>query len=80
MRNLQPEIIKQISTMSIFFDIKQDLRFQQGIEQGISLQAEEDKRLFATNLIVNTDFDDAKIAMLVGVTKQYVVSLRNILK
>jgi hypothetical protein len=80
LRNLQPEIIKQISTMSILFDIKQDLRFQQGIEQGISLQAEEDKRIFATSLIENTDFDDAKIAILVGVTAQFVTSLRKTLK
>ena len=35
LRNLQAEIIKQFSTMSIHFDIKKDLRYQQGIEQGI---------------------------------------------
>jgi hypothetical protein len=66
--------------MSILFDIKQDLRFQQGIEQGISLQAAEDKRIFASSLIENTDFSDAKIALLVGVSEEYVASLRKNLK
>ena len=35
---------------------------------------------FATSLITNTDFDDAKIAMLVGVIEQYVYDLRSTLK
>jgi hypothetical protein len=84
LRNLQLEIIKQISTMSIIFDIKQDIRFQQGIEQGveqgieqgISIQDAENKRAFAKSLIENTDFEDTKIAMLVAVSKEYVSALR----
>ena len=35
---------------------------------------------FVTSLITNTDFDDAKIAMLVGVSDQYVYDLRLTLK
>ena len=44
-----------------------------GIEKGVSIKEKE----FATSLIISTDFDDAKIALLVGVTEQYVVDLRN---
>jgi predicted transposase/invertase (TIGR01784 family) len=35
LRNLQTQIVKQISAMPITFDIKKDLRYQQGKEEGI---------------------------------------------
>jgi predicted transposase/invertase (TIGR01784 family) len=35
LRNLQSEIVKQINAMPITFDIKKDLRYQQGEEDGI---------------------------------------------
>ena len=44
-----------------------------GIEKGVSIKEKE----FATSLIISTDFDDAKIALLVGVTEQYVIDLRS---
>ena len=59
-----------------------------GIEQGIELGREEGIELgreegvsikekdFATSLIISTDFDDEKTAMLVGVTVEYVADLR----
>ena len=62
-----------------------DLGIEQGREQGklegkiegkietVSIKNQE----FATSLIINTDFDDAKIAMLVGVTIDYVSNLRS---
>ena len=59
--------------MPIHYDVTKDLRFIQGVEQAVS-----EKNLFFTiSLIQNTDFDDAKIAMLVGVTVEYVKNLRN---
>jgi predicted transposase/invertase (TIGR01784 family) len=80
LRNLQPLIIKHISTMSIYFDIEKDLRYQQGeergIEKGIQKGIEKSNRLFVESLLQNTDFDDAKIALLVGVTADYVMAMR----
>ncbi len=78
LRNLQPEIIKQLSTMSIHFDIEKDLRFQQGIEQGIEQQAEKDKRIFVQSLLDNTDFDNQKIALIVGISVDYVAQMRRV--
>ncbi len=50
-----------------------DLGIDLGIEKGVSIKEKE----FATSLIISTDFDDAKIALLVGVTEQYVIDLRS---
>jgi hypothetical protein len=80
LRNLQAEIIKQFSTMSIHFDIKKDLRYLQGIEQGIEKGIEqgvsEKNKDFVLSLLANTDFDNDKIALLVGVSAEFVVTLR----
>ena len=46
---------------------------EQGREEGVSIKEKE----FVTSLIISTDFDDAKIAMLVGVTVKYVTDLRS---
>ena len=46
------------------------------IEKGVSIK----ERDFTTSLILSTDFDDTKIASLVGVTTDYVFNLRNELK
>ncbi len=51
LRNLQSEIIKQISAMPITFDIKKDLRYQQGIEQGIEKGIEKGVDLGREKLI-----------------------------
>ncbi len=48
---------------------------EKGIEKGVSIKEME----FATSLIVSTDFDDAKIALLVGVSIDYVTQLRTTL-
>ena len=53
-----------------------DLGIDLGIEKGVSIKEKE----FATSLIISTDFDDAKITLLVGVTEQYVIDLRSELK
>ena len=50
------------------------------IEMGIDLGIEKGKNnkelQFATSLIISTDFDDEKIAILVGVSAEYVQNLR----
>jgi hypothetical protein len=85
LRNLQPEIIKQLSSMSITFDIKTDLRYLQGIEEGeekgiekgMSLKETQKQHDFTVSLIQNTDFDDTKIALLVGCAIEYVAGVRH---
>ncbi len=79
LRNLQSEIIKQFSVMSIHFDIKKDLRYIQGIEQGRSAKGLQKNKEFAFSLLTNTDFDNEKIALLVGVSVKFVANLRKAL-
>ena len=56
------------------------LGIEQGIEKGIEKGREEGVSIkekdFATSLIISTDFDDEKIAILVSVTVEYVSNLR----
>jgi ankyrin repeat protein len=76
LRNLQAEIIKQFSTMSIHFDIKKDLRFQQGVEIGIEIGVSQKNKDFVLSLLANTDFDNERIAQIVGVGVEFVQNLR----
>ena len=50
---------------------------EKGIEQGIEKGREEEKALFVENLLLNTDFDLAKIAALAGVTEGFVQTLKS---
>jgi flagellar biosynthesis/type III secretory pathway protein FliH len=79
LRNLQPEITKQLSTVSINYDITKDLRFQEGINQGIEQGIEKKEHEFAISLIRSTDFDDSKIATLVGVEEIFIKNIRKAL-
>ena len=47
---------------------------QEGIEQGI----EKSQEAFIRSLLQNTDFDTAKIATLVGVSRQYVETVKSL--
>ena len=53
-----------------------NLGIEKGIEKGVSAKEKE----FATSLILSTEFNDTKIADLVGVTVEYVKQLRKELK
>ena len=53
-----------------------DLGIERGIDLGIEKGEAKKNKEFATSLIISTDFDNAKIALLVGVTEQYVIDLR----
>ena len=80
LRKLQPQVIKTIEDMSLNYDIQTDLRFlqgiEQGIEQGMSLKEIEKQKDFTISLLENTDFNDAKIALLVGCSVVFVSELR----
>ena len=53
---------------------------EKGMEEGLGKGMEEGRKqkdlTFATNLIISTDFDDDKIANLVGVNLSFVQHLR----
>ena len=48
---------------------------QEGIEKGSEAVSEKDCQ-FTKSLLLSTNFDNAKIALLVGVTAEYVSNLR----
>ncbi len=52
----------------------------EGIEEGLTIKEQQKNKDFATSLIISTDFNDAKIATLVGVSAQYVMDLREAFK
>jgi hypothetical protein len=66
--------------MSINYDITKDLRFQQGINQGIEQGIEKKEHEFALSLLRSTDFDDNKIATLVGVEEIFIKNIRKTLE
>jgi predicted transposase/invertase (TIGR01784 family) len=53
-----------------------DILIEDAKIEGIEKNQKEANRKFATSLIQSTDFDNAKIAMLVGVSEEYVANLR----
>ena len=78
--------VKKYSDMSAYdYIIKEAVEqgLEQGLEQGRKLEREENRQAlsikdknFATSLILSTDFDDEKIASLVGVEIEFVSNLR----
>lgn len=80
LRKLQTEILNQTNIMALEIDIRKDPVFAQGKLEGKMEGKTENSRLFVTNLIRNTDFDDDKIAFLAGVTPEFVRGVRKTLK
>jgi hypothetical protein len=76
LRNLQRETIKQINNMALTYDIKTDLRYQQGIEQGVTLKSFE----VIMNLILQSNHDDTFIAGIAGVEEKTVAYIRQVIK
>ncbi len=70
-----------MGTQEILLHQAETQGIEKGIDLGIDLGIEKERAnkelQFATSLIISTDFDDAKIALLVGVTEQYVIDLRS---
>ena len=55
--------------------INEDL-YNQGIEKGEAQKEYEKNYAFAKSLLLNTDFEVAKIAELVGVTTEFVANFK----
>jgi uncharacterized protein (DUF2225 family) len=70
--------------MPITYDISQDYLYNKGIEyakskyleQGIEQGIEREKKIVVKNLIINTDFDDDKIALISGATIALIQKVR----
>ena len=86
LRNLQPEIIKQLNNMSITYDVKTDLRYLQGEEEGekkgIKKGKEEGKEeggeemLFVIKLLKKGVLPIKEIAAKAGVSIEKVLSIK----
>jgi hypothetical protein len=80
LRNLQPEITKQLSTMSIHYDITKDLRFQQGIELGVEqgVNLGDELRLKAgIDKMLEKRFPLVEIAELLDTTIDRIIEIMN---
>lgn len=77
LRNLQTEIIKQLSTMSIAYDVRTDLRYLQGKEE----EGEEAKnRKTIINLLENGLLSVKDIAKIAEVSLEYVLEIQKSVK
>ena len=81
MRNIANAIQSPInkfamSTYDSIIEMGIDLGIEKGIDLGIEKEKNNKELQFATSLIISTDFDDEKIAVLVGVSADYVQNLR----
>ncbi len=72
LRKIDNLTLKVASEMSIHIDIEKDTLYLRGEEVGEVKQ----KLIFVHNLLVNTDFDDTKIAALANVSVEYVQKMR----
>ncbi|MDZ7935688.1 MAG: hypothetical protein U5M51_12165 [Emticicia sp.] len=55
-----------------YINIEDDVLFQKGIEKGISQKEIEKNNAFVKSLLLNTDFDNKKIAQLTAVELAFV--------
>jgi predicted transposase YdaD len=93
LRKIEDLTIKIAEEMPIHFDYETDTLYlrgeekgvtkgivkgiEQGIEQGREEESKKKEHAFVTNLILVTDFSDEKIALLAGVSAEYVQKVRS---
>lgn len=71
LRNLQAEIIKQLEVMGLTYDLKNDLRFKQGIKEGQE-KGQETKAITAIKKMLADNFSFEQIAKYLEVTVDFV--------
>ncbi len=80
LRNFEPLINKIMESITLYIKEENDILYIKGKNDGEARGEVRGQALknhtFTLNLIQFTDFDDAKIALLVGVTEEYVHSVR----
>jgi hypothetical protein len=95
LRKIEDLTIKISEEMPITYDIKTDYLYlrgieqgleqgieqglEQGLEQGMSQKDYENKFNFVKSLLDNTDFNDEKIAVLVGVSINFITDVKDVL-
>ena len=81
LRKIESLTIKIAEEMPIHFDYETDTLYlkgtEKGIEKGIEKGKIEGKIEFIKNLLLNTDFTVEKIALLVGVSTEYVQKVKS---
>ena len=77
LRKIEALAIKITEEMPIHYDIETDALYLRGTEKGRSDEAAKKDYIFVTNLLLDTDFDDAKIARLANVTLAFVQTVRD---
>jgi hypothetical protein len=76
LRNLQTEIIKQLSTMSIAYDVRTDFRYLQGKEEG----EESKNRKIIISLLENGLLSVKDIAEIAEVSLEFVLNIQKGMK
>lgn len=79
LRDIQSLIIKEEQNMALLselFNIKEDIRYQQGVAQGINEGIEQEKMVLVKNLLLKTDFSIEKIADIAEVSISFVMEIR----
>ncbi len=71
-KKIQQFVIKQKENMPIIIDIREDLRYQQGLKEGTS----ERNTAIVKNLLQHTDHSVNQIAKLVGVSTAFVLRIK----
>ena len=77
MRNIADAIQSPINKFAMStYDSIIEIGIEKGIDLGIEKEKNNKELQFATSLIISTNFDDEKIAILLGVSVEYVQNLR----
>jgi hypothetical protein len=81
LRKIEALAIKITEEMPVHYDIETDALYLKGTEKGTERGIEQGKEaknyIFVTNLLLDTDFDDAKIARLADVTLAFVQKVKD---
>jgi hypothetical protein len=77
LRKIEALAIKITEEMPIHYDIETDALYLRGTENGRSQEAAKKDYIFVTNLVLDTEFDDAKIARLANVTLAFVQTVKD---
>lgn len=72
LRKLNFKIDEIMESILKYINIEDDALFQKGIEKGLSQKEIEKNNDFVTSLLLNTDFDNTKIAQLAAVEQAFV--------
>ena len=76
LRKAEDLTTKKVEEMPVSYDITTDYLYNRGIEKGRI----EEKVAFISSLLINTDFDTHKIALIVGVDTDFVEKIKAELK